>query len=429
MSVKSIVLGERALLPLAPIPIVMTSIDTVMLSYQGAQEDSGFVTLLAMCPNITSLDRQDCNISVWSILAASSLQLRTLTSPHFLRSPHVEVNNALKVLSPYLRVLKVSNALLTAIFDGLSACTMLQVLSVNANEPIAADTMATDHTVVQLLHKCKHLKELYLCGFNHSVDVIDAILTAGRDQLQYLEIAFNYNKMESSWMVTILESHPWLEHLVLQPNQYSRSHGHLKLSSHFSFEQLLRICDVCSKVTTLSLPPKPDEQCAALFGDKLGSHLLELSARSDCSCGALRAIIVCTPQLIRLNMTGGLFTDDHLKLVAKYCPNLTLLRLHSNNPCSMTDLGLIAVLEACCKLEELTIDGVVSLITIRCLQIILTNKLPLRQLSFHLIPFSMQEVDQFRLLASEEQMLPVLMINGAYSWVEKSAYFQKRKQD
>lgn len=144
--------------------------------------------------------------------------------------------------------------------------------------------------------------------------------------------------------------------------------------------------------------------------NSLSEHLEELTVIVDKRNNtALRCLLPRCLHMKCIRMYGVL-EDEHFELIAKHCPQLTSLSVNSWNPDSITEIGALQVLMACPKLKTLAIiDETVSFTSI--LQAILNNRFHLEKLSCdELAEFSSADVQKFRSMAREMQLLPVPMI-------------------
>lgn len=161
---------------------------------------------------------------------------------------------------------------------------------------------------------------------------------------------------------------------------------------------------------TLDAPLIKDVKHSSLFGHAFGFQLQDLSAYWW-SVDVLRSVLVLSPHLMKVHLSG-LVKDSNLELIAQLCPNVTSLRFNSLDMTSITDAGVIAVLNGCSKLEEFAIETILpKAVAMKCLQAILKSKLRLKRLHFMWNLFTQEELSKLRLLAREHQVLPVVVIN------------------
>lgn len=409
LPVTSLLLHTQCFGLLADAPFLFPSVDSVLFCYGEPINTQSLARILAACPSLTQLEGEvryldPSNADVWAVLPSLAVpQLAALIIATAARAVTTELLRWLTAIGPRIRKLDMKNVPLLAVLGVLTGCYHnLECLCIDGFDE-ASDENVPAACIVQLLQACKQLKELELSGYNPTQNELDTILTAGRGQLTKLAAG------SARLFPWALETHSWLPHLKLRFNEYNRLTGHLNYTVNKSQADLIRrVCGACTHLVTAYMQPEVALIYVNIFGQQLEELQLTMIDDAD-DTAMVEAVLSRCPRLQRLYLLSA-FSDEHLALTAKYCPQLSSLKLWAGLDMPITDAGLLLVFKACSELKELIFLNDARLVTALTLQAVLDCKLRLRKLSCQEVGFSAADVDRFYVLAREQQLLPVPVI-------------------
>lgn len=281
-------------------------------------------------------------------------------------------------------------------------------------------------TIAQCVAGCHKLIDLTLRECYGSNEDILSILEAGRGRLK----RFEFNHCEYTWdacfplFTDIMEQHGYLDALIEGKCSFVREGEGRKLnilfdrSGHELLERALNlpVCsslvsleisfrDICEEVTTLM----------AIVGRCSGHSLKELTVNGFKLSRSIDDMISFTPSfcpaLETLKLLHGTASHTLVQQIAlsfKCLRSLAITGSLHRRDHSITDEGIIGVLQSCTKLAELTLSNA-PLVTSQTLQAIVDRRLNLRKLSFDNTGFNWMDVEVFQCLAKERQLFPILV--------------------
>lgn len=392
--------------------------------------------LISCCPNILSVETGvEDDGRVWRHVFKMRLNLKRVQI-HYIGSNTESVRQSLSFLPPSVEELRVPdcplNAELVALWCDQQRLVSIKNLTVNLNDDPAVDLLS-----YKLTGACPVLETLTISGINACVQgdcriIVERLLAlpSMQNHLKSLTICsndlfredfpYNYNVF-----ITSLEQHVWLDDISVEICRYKRSTAELTLqiNAHLTIFDIGNILDACPSVTSLRLVVCLNERITKLstifelLANGLGRGLLKLYA----GCGGfsheqLLLITSRCPALKALHVdTHYFYCDGSLRRLAQSCPLLEDIGVDKGfreyfSGMDVSDVGMIELFSKCSHLKRVSIPFG-GKVTFKTLQAIVDNRLLLEKLRCwkHSI-ISREDVEKYRKLAFEHQLLPVARI-------------------